>query len=230
MVYGILWVRTRRDQADRYGIRSQNCSRYVLHLTSLPPTLLILAHSLTMGRPFRNVWYRNISSNTSLTKISSSTRLERGMARWPSTSLASSGAPFQTLRAYLITHRGDKWSSSKDAGRTLCHVASLRQYHLQEYLSLGSTSRVIYYEWMLSCVIRFFRSRSTCSSQAGQLCLRHDPLDYHSLEPHQALITADVSGSRTRSSPHSSTLLVRGGNLYNPPTPPRTHTTAPIGP
>ena len=128
-------VRTRRDQADRYGIRSQNCSRYVLHLTSLPPTLLILAHSLTMGRPSRNAWYRNISSNTSLTKILSSTRLERGMARWPLTSLASSGAPFQTLRAYLITHRGDKWSSSKDAGRTLCHVASLRQYHLQEYLS-----------------------------------------------------------------------------------------------
>ena len=89
---------------------------------------------------------------------------------------------------------------------------------------------------MLSCVIRFFRSRSTCSSQAGQLCPRHDPLDYHSLEPHQALITADVNYGiyymRVTDPLIASFLhlLVRGGNLYNPPTPPRTPTTAPIGP
>jgi hypothetical protein len=38
-------VRMRRDQADRFGIRPQNCSRYVLHLTSHLSMPLILARA-----------------------------------------------------------------------------------------------------------------------------------------------------------------------------------------
>ena len=69
-------VRT-RDHVGRFGIHAQNCLRYVLRLTSCLSMSLILGYSFTKGMPSRNAWYQNISSNTSVTKILLSTRLER---------------------------------------------------------------------------------------------------------------------------------------------------------
>ena len=89
-------ARTKRDQADRFCIHPENCSRYVLLcLKSCLISLLILMRSLTMGGPSLNAWYQHTISNTSLMKFSSSRRLVRGMVHWPWTSLTLSGARIQ---------------------------------------------------------------------------------------------------------------------------------------
>ena len=163
-------------------------------------------------------------------KISSSTRLVWGMARWPWTPLTLSEAAYPDI--YERTHHNIVEISGRPA-------ACLCQHNSQKHLSLGSArTRPVFHlsdgsHRALS--ISFVLVRPVYLTQVN---FAHDMIryDYRSLEPYKALITVNAKGDYgiyytcVTDPLVASFLNLRRRLVPQPPTPPRAPTTPPAHP